>query len=106
METCQGVRYHTKVFKAEAEARDLEIGYDRSIGYSLTTPTEALIETLRKAGFILDVPFARHTLGNGKAVQRNKAHKYECPECGQSVKSTAELNINCGLCEVKMERAA
>jgi len=105
-ETCQGVRYHTKVFKAEAEARDLEIGYDRAIGYSLTTPTDALIETLRKAGFTLDVPFARHTLGNGKATQRNKAHKYECPECGQSVKSTAELNINCGICEVKMERAA
>jgi len=105
-ETCQGVRYHTKVFKNEAESRDLEIGYDRSIGYSLTKPTEALIEKLRKAGFALDVPFARHTLGNGKAPQRNKSHKYECPDCGQSVRSTAELNINCGMCEVKMERAS
>ena len=105
-ETCQGVRYHTKVFKAEAEARDLEIGYHRSIGYSLTTPTEALIEKLKAAGYELEVPFARHTLGNGKAAQRNKSHKYECPECGQSVRSTAELNINCGICEVKMERAA
>ena len=105
-ETCQGVRYHTKVFKNEAEARDLEIDYNRSIGYSITTPTPELIEKLRKAGFALDVPFARHTLGNGKAPQRNKSHKYECPDCGQSVRSTAELNINCGLCEVKMERAA
>jgi len=105
-ETCQGVRYHTKVFKAEAEVRDLHIEYDRAIGYSITKPTEALIETLRDAGFTLEVPFARHTLGNGKAVQRNKASKYECPTCGQSVRSTAELNINCGICEIKMERAS
>ena len=104
-ETCQGVRYHTKVFKNEAEARDLEIGYDRSIGYSITMPTPELIEKLRETGFELSVPFARHTLGNGKAPQRNKSHKYECPDCGQSFRSTAELNINCGICETKMERA-
>jgi len=103
-ETSQGVRYHNKLFKAEAEARDLAIGYDRAIGYSLTTPTEALIEKLREAGFALDIPFARHTLGNGKAAQRNKAYKYECPSCGQNVRSTADLNIVCGECGVRMER--
>ena len=107
VETCQGGRYHNKFFKNEAEARDLNIEYDRAIGYSITSPTEALVEKLREAGFAMEVPFARHTLGDGKAkIQRNKAAKYECPECGQTVRSTAELNIICGICEVKMERAA
>ena len=105
-ETCQGGRYHNKFFKNEAEARDLEIGYDRAIGYSLTTPTPALVEKLREAGFVLEVSFARHTLTKGKAVQRNKPKVYTCPDCGQSVRSTADLNINCGICEIKMECAA
>ena len=106
-ETCQGVRYHTKVFKVEAERRDLKIEYLRSVGYSITSPTEALIEKLREAGFEMEIPFARHTLGDGAPkTQRNKAVKYECPKCGQKVRSTADLNIKCGICEVKMERVA
>lgn len=40
-DTCQKGRYHNKTFKAEAEARDLEIGYDRTVGFSHTNPTEA-----------------------------------------------------------------
>ena len=105
-ETCQGVRYHTKVFKAEAEARDLNIEYHRSIGYSITSPTEALIDNLEAAGFE-DIPFARHNLGDGKAApKRKKSHKYECPECQQSFRTTAELNLTCSNCDEPMEKLA
>ena len=45
-DTCQKGRYHNKTFKAEAEARDLEIGYDRTVGFSHTNPTEAFKKTL------------------------------------------------------------
>ena len=58
-DTCQKGRYHNKTFKAEAEVRDLEIGYDRTVGFSHTNPTEAFKKTLEDNGFVLEVPFAR-----------------------------------------------
>lgn len=103
-ETCQKGRYHNKTFKLEAEARDLEIRYDRAIGYSLTTPTETFKEKLREAGFALVVPFARYTVEAKKHADREKPHKYACPVCGQSVRSTSDLNLVCGVCEVPLER--
>lgn len=104
-ETCQKGRYHNKTFKLEAEARDLAIEYDRANGYTHTTPTDAFIKTLTDNGFTLEVPFARQTLEKSKAkADREKAHKYVCPVCGQEVRTTAELSLICGVCEVSMER--
>lgn len=105
-ETCQNGRYHNKLFKQECEARDLIIDYDRANGYSTTTPSETFIEKLRENGYVLEVPFARHTLEKkSKRASRVKAHTYICPVCGQKVKSTQELSLICGICEVEMERA-
>lgn len=104
-DTCQKGRYHNKTFKAEAEARDLEIGYDRTVGYSLTEPTEAFKKTLEDNGFVLEVPFARVAPKPKTKAEREKAHKYVCPICGQEVKTTADLSLICGVCEVRMERA-
>lgn len=104
-DTCQKGRYHNKTFKAEAEARDLEIGYDRTVGYSHTNPTDAFKKMLEDNGFILEVPFAR-VMPQAKAkAEREKPHRYVCPFCGQEVKTTADLVINCGICEVPMTRA-
>lgn len=104
-DTCQKGRYHNKTFKTEAEARDLEIGYDRTVGYSLTEPTEAFKKTLEDNGFVLEVPFARVAPKPKAKAEREKAHKYVCPICGQEVKTTADLSLICGVCEVRMERA-
>ena len=104
-DTCQKGRYHNKTFKAEAEARDLEIGYNRTVGYSLTEPTEAFKKTLEDNGFVLEVPFARVAPKPKAKAEREKAHKYVCPICGQEVKTTADLSLICGVCEVRMERA-
>ena len=105
-ETCQNGRYHNKFFKEEAEKRDLAVGYSRANGFFDTQPTEAFAEKLRTAGFVLEVPFARHTIEKGRAKSaRAKAIKYFCPGCGQTVKSTADLNLICGNCEIPMERA-
>lgn len=104
-ETCQNGRYHNKRFKEECEARDLIIEYDRANGYSSSAPSETFVETLRANGYVLKVPFARHTIEKAKRkAERNKAIKYICPICGQTVRSTQELNLICGDCEVPMER--
>lgn len=49
-DTSQKGRYHNKNFKAEAEARDLVLTYDRTNGYSKTEPTEAFTAKLTEAG--------------------------------------------------------
>lgn len=103
-ETCQNGRYHNKVFKAEAEARDLIIDYDRANGYTHTTPSEEFKQKLHENGFDLTVRFARIPPMKKAAGEREKAHKYVCPLCGQEVKTTAELNLICGECEVPMTR--
>lgn len=103
-DTCQKGRYHNKTFKTECELRDLEVGYDRANGYAYTTPTEAFKKTLEDAGFVLEVPFARVPPKAKAKAAREKAHKYICPVCGQEVKTTAELNLICGVCEVPMTR--
>ena len=104
-DTCQKGRYHNKTFKAEAEARDLEIGYDRTVGFSHTNPTEAFKKTLEDNSFVLDVPFARVMPEEKAKAEREKPHRYVCPVCGQEVKTTADLSLICGICEVAMERA-
>lgn len=104
-DTCQKGRYYNKTFKAEAEARDLEIGYDRTVGFSHTNPTEAFKKTLEDNGFVLEVPFARVMPEEKAKAEREKPHRYVCPVCGQEVKTTADLSLICGICEVAMERA-
>ena len=103
-DTCQKGRYHNKTFKAEAEARDLEIGYDRTVGYSHTAPTPKFERTLKDNNFTLEALFARALPEQKVKREREKANTYVCPICGQKVRSTAELNLICGDCEVPMEK--
>lgn len=104
-ETCQKGRYHNKTFKAECEARDLEVEYDRANGYSHTIPTETFKAKLTEAGVDLTVRFARIMPKAKAKAEREKAHSYVCPICGQTVRTTSDLSLICGVCEVPMARA-
>lgn len=103
-ETCQKGRYHNKVFKAECESRDLQVEYDRANGYSHTIPTEAFKAKLTEAGVDLTVRFARIMPKAKAKAERTKAHAYVCPICGQTVRTTGDLSLICGVCEVPMSR--
>lgn len=104
-DTCQHGRYHNKAFKSECETRDLLVEYDRANGYAHTSPTENFKDKLAKAGVNLEVRFAR-ILPKAKAkTERERAHKYICPVCGQEVRTTSELSLICGHCNIAMERA-
>ena len=37
-------------------------------------------------------------------AEREKAHRYVCPVCGQEVRTTSELSLICGHCNVTMDR--
>ena len=50
-DTSRGGAYHNKRFKAAAEARDLLISYDPRIGWSITEPTDKLLEFILEQGW-------------------------------------------------------
>ena len=112
----RGGTYHNKRFRDAATARDLEIGYDPRIGWSITEPTPALYEFIIEQGWS-DIRMSRldpHTgefhPGNSGTdstppvpVKKSSSRKYICPVCGNSVRATKSVNILCLDCGVKME---
>lgn len=103
-DTCQKGRYHNGKFRNECEARDLAVEYDTANGYAHTSPTEVFVEKLKAAGVNMSIKFARVAPIKKVKSERAVAHKYICPCCGQSFRTTAILNIKCGDCDVTMER--
>lgn len=121
-DTSRGGAYHNKRFKAEAEARGLIIDYDSRIGYSITSPSEELIDFIIACGFediqIGRNDYASYFIGGGAkagsgndgykpttTTRRSNSIKWVCPCCGAIVRSTKILNIVCGDCGVKFEMA-
>lgn len=111
----RGGSYHNKRFKEEAEKHLIHIDYDPRIGYSVTSPTEELIEYIINKGF--EEILMNH--GNGLAIgisggksggnggltigpKRSSTRKLQCPVCGNSVRATKTVNIICGDCMKKM----
>lgn len=105
-DTSRGGTYHNKVFKREAERRGLKIGYDSRIGYSLTSPGEALLE-LEKRGAFKDVANTLHRVAGSRRTsptgkKSSSTRKYVCPSCGMSVRATKEVNILCIDCDEQL----
>ena len=111
----RGGTYHNKRFKETAEARDLKISYDSRIGWSITEPTDALIE------FILDMGWSEikmnrsegfsargggNPTGSGSpaipGTSTSNVRKYQCPGCKNSVRATKNVNIACMDCGMPM----
>lgn len=122
-ETSQYGRYHNKLFKDEAEKRGLKISYAKSIGWSVTEPTESFIEVLTKYHIKKPLDINRDgvrvtitggqgdnsggggTSGigiTGKKKPRCSTRKYVCSGgCGCSFRATKEINVLCMDCNAK-----
>lgn len=117
-DTSQNGRYHNKVFKTEAEKRGLRISYAKYIGYSVTEPTEELVEVIRSHNIEKPMDINRDGVrgvfvgiggddnssnGTGATgvdtgtVQKPKSstRKYMCPKCGNNFRATKNLNVLC-----------
>ena len=123
LDTSNMGRYHNKYFKAEAEKRDLRIEYAKYIGYSVTYPTDRLIEVIIKNGLNTGIHHCRTiekglpafpTDGDDNAdvnktgTKKTSTRKYICKHCGISVRATKDVNIICGDCNctlVKVEQS-
>lgn len=123
-ETSNNGRYHNKRFKAEAEKRGLNISYYGTYGWTVTSPTEELIDFCISYGFE-DIQCGREEFTGlaigigGKAGNAGKkagddaeepkkkgnSIKWVCPCCGAIVRSTKILNIVCGDCNEQFVQA-
>lgn len=118
----RGGSYHNKRFKEEAERRGLVISHHPQYGWTLTEPSEALIDYIIDKGWT-EIQMNRgggwypppstggkagdSSTGTGtqipKTPKRSSTRKYQCPCCKNSVRATKAVNILCGDCMVKME---
>ena len=109
----RGGVYHNKRFKEKAESVGLCIEYDKSIGWSITSPTEELIEYIIDKGWTEvqinrgGTSFAtgisgRTGLGlsdDDKPVKKpSSTRKYICPKCGCTYRATRDIRAICGEC--------
>ena len=108
--------YHSKKFKNEAEKHGLVIEYDSRVGWSLTQPSEKLLD------WIIDNSLEEFRLGrnemhqlnltglggtaNGTLIKptstKNNSIKMICPYCGNIARVTKKTNLICGDCMAKM----
>lgn len=107
----RGGTYHNKKFKEKAESVGLIIDYDKKIGWSITSPSEELIEYIISKDW-QDIRINRNEYcglaGTGKTgkgtssgdteKKASSTRKYICPCCGASVRATRTLSIVCGEC--------
>ncbi len=114
-DTSRGGTYHNSRFRDAAQARDLQISYDKRIGWSITEPTDNLIAFILSQGWE-DIQMNRQgelsMRGTGGAGAQGGAapatgrtsstRKVACPCCGQSVRATKRVHILCGDCMVPM----
>lgn len=102
-DTSRGFTYHNKKFKEIAENHGLIIEHADKIGWSVTKLQQSTINLIYSYGLDEEA----FTMGRletieeeKKEVKRTKNRKYECPKCGAGVKSTMEVNIICGECNI------
>lgn len=107
----RGNTYHNKKFRDKAEEVGLIIERDKRIGWSITSPSEELIEYIIQQGWS-DILMNREenirisgssgggsTGGADKPTKKpSSTRKYICPCCGNSVRATKNVNIICADC--------
>lgn len=102
----RGGTYHNKSFKEQAELHGLIIDYDSRIGWSVTSPSPALVAFIEGQGWH-GVSLARTggqaASGGASGRKPSSTRKYVCPVCGCSVRATKPVNIGCLDCGVQME---
>lgn len=117
-DTSRGYKYHNKKFKEEAEKRDLEISHHESYGWTITNPTDRLIEfclendladikVVRLDAITDFLPPKKPKAGRDEendgepTTRRSSTRKYQCPCCKNSVRATKDLSLICGDCYKK-----
>ena len=118
----RGGTYHNKKFKEEAEKHMISIEKHEKYGWTLTSPTDELLEYIMEQGWG-DIDMGRGCLFGlfggkdtgkpGKGAQgstggedepkKGSSRRYQCPSCKAIVRATKDLKIICGSCNIDFE---
>lgn len=115
----RGGSYHNKKFKTCAEEHGLLIEHHEKYGWTITSPSLALLEFVEmqgwqdiemNEGFAFRIPGGEKTGSKEKPGEGTKpprkpssTRKYICPKCGNSCRATKAINIMCMDCNEQMQ---
>ncbi len=116
----RGNTYHNRKFKEQAEKCGLRIDHHPTYGWSITSPTDELVEfclnnNLSEIRLCRNDSFGLSITGTGTHAgtcvgiggkRPSSTRKYICPCCGLSVRATKEVNVGCLDCSEKLIPAA
>lgn len=116
-DTSRGFTYHNKRFKAAAESHGLIVAHHEKYGWSITSPSDALLDFVLETG-LTDILIFRneyngisisgtgtHSSGTPILPKKSSSRKYICPCCRNSVRATKVVNIACLDCQIPMLEA-
>ena len=113
----RGNTYHNRKFKELAEACDLLVEHHPTYGWSITSPSDSLVEfcidnDLREIRLCRNDVEISHVSGAGSHAgtftfggtgrKPSSTRKYACPCCGMSVRATKAVNIACLDCDEQL----
>lgn len=118
----RGGSYHNKKFRDEAEKHMIHIEKDEKYGWTITSPTEELLNYIISQGReefrMTRFPFGglrgpggekkkegdtAATGEDGKPTPKKTSWKHVCPKCKAIARTTKEFPLICGICNVEME---
>lgn len=112
----RGGTYHNRKFAEEAERHMIKIGKHDKYGWTVTTPTEALLDYIILQGWE-DFQMSRSpewgragasggktgTPGARPKPKGSNSIKHTCPSCGAIARTTKAIPLICGQCIKVME---
>lgn len=121
-DTSRGGAYHNQKFKDEAEKHMIQISHDEKYGWTITRPTEELLDYIIAKGW-KDFAMTGNPLfsifgdmgatggagepkgkeGKGDTpTRKSSSRKGVCPSCGLIIRATKKCNVICGDCNVEI----
>ncbi len=98
-------RYHNKMFKKAAEEHGLLVLKDPRNGWSITTPSEALLKWIKLHPEFQDICTYKIELEQKKSEKKKTNRfqfEYKCSFCGTFCKSTERITVFCKNCNKQM----
>ena len=113
----RGGTYHNRHFKQTAEERGLVVSKSEKYGYSMTNPSELLLDWILEND-VKDILINRNDfnsfrIAGGDSIlggstssigtSRSKSRRYICPCCHTIIRATRSVNVICGDCLAVMQ---